>query len=171
MKKRSMWSLKIMMLSVCLSLTLSMLTQTFFSHLGVIFSIFIIAIFIAMSVLFDMIGVAVSSLTEKNMPRVNMCFDSAVDLIYQSRDKINSLCCDVVGDICGILSGAGGVNLVRILSLNKESTFLLVSCLVSSLIAGLTIFAKAIFKNIAIKNHQKIIINLAHFICKDIRKK
>lgn len=112
-----------------------------------------------------MIGVAVTATEKEKLDRYKheKSYKIAIKLC-DSTDKISSFCGDVVGDICGILSGAGGVSLVISLSIKNPTVYFVTTCFISSLIAGLTIFFKAILKTYAIKNGPKIVIKTARIL-------
>ena len=167
--KRYRWAVKMFVVSICLSSIFSLLSQSILSTLGAAIAAVLILVFISISVAFDMIGIAVTScdedyflkLVEKKHPGAQV----ALKLCRHS-EKVCSFCADVVGDICGILSGAGGACVIMSLSKNisSPSIVVLISTLVSSLIAGLTIFFKAIMKGRAIKHANRIILRLARVI-------
>ena len=161
-QNRFRWAFKTFILSICLSIVFSVISQSLFPHLSVIMSIFIIVFFVALSTLFDMIGVAVTSAELQNLKEYekHKAFDTATKLV-QNTEKISSFCGDVVGDICGILSGAGGVSLALSMNITEPNVYFIVTCLISSLIAGLTIFCKAIFKSYAVSNAEKVVIKTA----------
>lgn len=106
-----------------------------------------------------MIGVAVTSADIKELKvfEGQAGHKSAIKLC-QNTEKISSFCGDVVGDICSILSGAGGVSLVLNMHIHNANVYFIITCLVSSLIAGLTIFGKAVMKGYAVDNCQKVVI-------------
>ena len=157
MKLSYRWPFKVLFLSISLSIIFSLLSQSLQPYLSIYFSIFIIAFFIFTSVIFDMIGIAFASLKKADLER----FKDSRGYIVAKRlcdncEKVSSFGGDVVGDICSILSGAGGLSLVLNMHIENSNIFLLASCLISSLIAGLTIFFKALMKNYAITNCTKI---------------
>jgi CBS domain containing-hemolysin-like protein len=86
--------------------------------------------------------------------------------LIKSADKVSSVCNDVIGDVCGILSGAAGASIVAKIIMDAQGDFkvILISSLVASIIAGLTIFGKSIFKKVAIKYCNEITLALAKFI-------
>ena len=68
---------------------------------------------------------------------------------------VANICCDVVGDICGIVSGALGATLVVVIG-DSLMNIVLLSALMSGLVSALTVGGKAIMKGIAIQNADKI---------------
>ncbi|MBP3431750.1 MAG: hypothetical protein J6K39_02730 [Clostridia bacterium] len=152
MKKSFKWAFKTLILSISLSIVFSMVSQSLFPKLSATLSLFVIAFFIVLSVIFDMVNVAVTTINVKQLKNENgkRGYETALKLC-QNREKVSSFCGDVVGDICGILSGAGGVSLVVNMHIPDMNVYFVVTCLISSLIAGLTIFGKAIMKNFAVE--------------------
>lgn len=159
------WALKTFILSICLSIVFSVISQSLFPHLSVVMSIFIIVFFIVLSTIFDMIGVAVTSAELERLKTYENSkgFDTATKLVLNT-EKVSSFCGDVVGDICGILSGAGGVSLVLSMNITEPDVYFIVTCVISSLIAGLTIFSKAIMKGYAVSNAEKVVIKTAKLL-------
>ena len=159
------WSVKIFILSICLSVVFSTISQSLFPTLPNILSVVVILFFIALSTIFDMIGVAIASTNKEKLKKDQFkdCWQTA-NKLCDNTEKVSSFCCDVVGDICGILSGAGGVSLVLNLDIKDANLYLLVTCLVSSLIAGLTIFAKAIMKKKAVQKAEQVLLTTCQFL-------
>lgn len=160
MKSRNLnWALKTFVLSIFLSIFFSVVSQSIFPNLPAFLSLFVIIFFMVISALFDMIGVAVTSLTPEKLERQSgkKGYLTAKKLC-NNREKVSSFCGDVVGDICGILSGAGGVSLVLAMHIQEASLYFLATCLTSSFIAGLTIFGKAILKGYAVDNCEKVVL-------------
>ena len=112
-----------------------------------------------------MIAVAFTTISEVNLLpyKDKKGYNMALSLC-KNADKVASFGGDVVGDICGILSGAGGVSLVLNMHLEGDELNLLVTCLVSSIIAGVTIFCKAIMKSYSIENCEKIAIKTGSYL-------
>ncbi len=82
----------------------------------------------------------------------------------RNSSKLGSIFADVIGDICGIVSGAAGAVLAVIIAVSGDSWAKLVaSILVSAVIGALTVGGKAIFKHFAIKYNKKIVFAFARF--------
>lgn len=171
---RYRWAVRMFILSLCLSSVFSLISQTLMSSLGITMSVITIVIFIAISIGFDMIGIAVTSAKiEFFKERIETIGGRTGLNLVNNSEKVCSFCADVVGDICGILSGAGGACVIMSLANNIEnsSLIILITTLVSSLIAGITIFGKACMKEYAIKNSNKIILNIGKVLEKTIFRK
>ena len=164
-KHSTKWAFKVLLLSVSLSIIFSLLSQSIMPTLPSFLSIFVIIFFIFVSVVFDVIAVAFTTIKKEDLEeyKKQKGYETAKKLCDHS-DKISSFGGDVIGDICGILSGAGGVSLVFNMQIQDENLNLLVTCLISSLIAGLTIFCKAIMKSYAMQNCAKIALKTAVYL-------
>ena len=117
--------------------------------------------------IFDMLGVAVTAAELE--PFVAMSSKKirgakTAIILVKNNAKISSVFCDIIGDICGILSGAVGTSILAYIVVQGSLLQILVASLISAIIAGLTVFLKSIGKKIAIKNSTKIILILAKFL-------
>lgn len=175
---RYKWAFKIFLLAISMSFVFSLLSQTILSSIGVVMAVLTIIFFIFISVVFDMIGVAITCTSEEFfLQRKNEKGAKIALLMKKNSEKVCSFCNDVVGDICGILSGASGACVILSITnhIENASTVVLVSSLVSAVIAGLTIFSKALMKSYAISNANKFILKIGKRIensifCKKSRK-
>lgn len=148
-----------------MSIVFSMISQSLFPKIPPFLSVLIILFFIVISVVFDMIGVAFTSLGQCDLSKYKkeQSYEVLVHLA-ENTDKISSFCGDIVGDICGILSGAGGVSLVLNLNIIETNINFIVTCVISSIIAGITIFGKAIMKGYAVKNCELVSLKTAKIL-------
>lgn len=170
MKKKDYWIIEMIILSFFITAILTFLSDLVLNDLNIIFGILIILIFISIGVLFDLIGIAITTTEPKNFhamaARKIGPAKTAIKLTKVS-PRIASFCNDVVGDICNIISGASGIavaiSLSPILHINKTLMILIIS----SIIAALTIGGKALGKTYAIKNSDKI----TYFVAKVLRKR
>ena len=82
---------------------------------GTVLSFVVLFFFIGLGIVFDMIGVAATSGTEKEFHSMAAHkVRGAREAVWMVRnaEKVSSICNDVVGDICGIISGATGALIV-----------------------------------------------------------
>ena len=122
--------------------------------------VLILLLFIALGIVFDIIGVAVTAANPK--PFNSMAAHrvkgakEALNLI-RNAEKVASFCNDVVGDICGIVSGSTATVIVVLLQNSFGWRSIVVSTVVTALISGLTIGGKAIGKKVAMKKSKDVI--------------
>ena len=115
----------------------------------------VLIIFILIGIIFDMIGVAVLSCEESIFhAKASRKIKGAKECIWliKNANKTSSICNDVIGDICGIVSGTITASLVVILW-NNTLTAIFLTALVSSATVG----GKAIGKKIAITHAENIV--------------
>ena len=114
-----------------------------------------------------MIGVAVTASDESKFHSMSAQKVKGAKMavrLKKNADKVSSFCNDVVGDICGIISGSTGavisIKIVEIFKLNS----LLVTLIIMGIISALTIGGKALVKGIAIKKSNNILFNFAKIL-------
>ena len=154
------WIIKIVIVTFIISFAFSGVSEMLIPNLNIFFGILIVIIFVLIGVIFDMIGVAITSCEEvpfhaKSARKIKGA-KTAVKLI-KNADKMSSFCNDVIGDICGILSGSAGVAISNSLINNFNLNPFFTTLFITAIIASLTIGGKAIGKKIAINNNTKIV--------------
>ncbi len=170
------WPIKIFFLAMALSLLFSIASELLMSRAGIIISIVCVLFFVSVSVVTDMIGVAVAACTPepfKAMASRKVRGAKEALFLVKNADRVASLCADVLGDVCGILSGAGGTTILyHIVTDSSSGAFeIVMASVVSAVIAGLTIFGKAIFKKYSMENCTKVILTLGKFLSLFTRNK
>lgn len=164
MKKKENWILIIFLITFILSVVFSTLSNIItLKANNLVLGILLICV-IVLGILFDMIGTAAISAEESTFHALNSKKIKAGKVglfIVKNGPKISSVCNDVVGDVSGIISGSIGA----VLAISISSTFgfnqTLVSIVLAAIISSFTVGGKAIFKPIAIKNANNIIIRIA----------
>ncbi len=165
-EKPWIWSIKILILAISLSLIFSVVSEIALSKTAIIISIIIILVFIALSILFDVLGLAVASSNVEHfaaMASRKVKGSRQAMALNKNADKVASIC-DVICDVCGVLSGAGGASILTRITMNGELMDIVISSLVSAIIAGLTIFGKSKFKKYSLVHSNKITLKFAKFI-------
>ena len=159
MKKQFGCLITVLVMSFVLSIGMSFLSEGLIPKINVLLGILIILIFIFISVIFDMIGVAITAQDEtpfNSMASKKIKGSSHSVKLIKNSDKLASICCDVVGDVCGVVSGSAGMMVAASLVNHVKINPSLLVLLVTSIIASLTITSKAFGKTIAIKNSKSI---------------
>lgn len=163
------------MIAICMSLFFGFISQTLLTKMGAIMAIVGICIFIFFSVIFDMLGIAVASCDQEVLEKWQSDGKKGASIglsLCKNSEKMCSFCADVVGDICSTLCGAGGACIVASLTntIYNDNMVMLTAISVSAIIAGVTIFFKALMKEQALKNSNKIILKLGAFLERTIYK-
>lgn len=117
------WIIQIIGMAFLISFVFSFLSETTIPKVNVFLGIIILILFILIGILFDIIGVAVTSSDEAPFHSMNSRKVKGADIavmLKQNADKVSSFCNDVVGDICGIVSGTAS----SIIALSLADTFI-----------------------------------------------
>ena len=158
------WPLIILICALCLSFSFSVISQYALSDAGVAISIVVIIVFIIIAIITDMIGVAVTVASlEPFRAMASKKVRGAKESIrlIKNAEKVASISADVIGDICSILSGAAGTTLTVMFVRGAQSTAeIMIASAVSAVIAALTIFGKAMGKQIAMNKSEAIVLIL-----------
>lgn len=165
------WILKITLLAFILSIGFSFLCEMALPKVDLLIEILLIFLFILLGVLFDMVGVSVTSADiepfNSMSSRKVRGAKTAVRLI-QKADKVSSFCNDVIGDICGIVSGSAGAIVAVSLSNHFSVSPLITTLITTACIASLTIGGKALGKGYAVNKNNIILYKFAKFISRFI---
>ncbi|MBQ3020913.1 MAG: hypothetical protein IJD92_01655 [Bacilli bacterium] len=158
--KKDNWIYKVFLMTFFLSLAFSFISNAITTNANLIVMIVITILVIVIGIIFDMIGTAALTSNEatfhaKSSRKIKGAKES-LSLIKNSV-KVASICNDVIGDICGILSGSMGAMVAISLSKLLGGNITLSSIIVSSIISSLTVGGKAIFKKVAIKKCDSIV--------------
>ena len=161
------WIITIVILSFVISFSLSFVSQMTIPNLSLWLGIIVTLLFIMLGILFDIIGVAVTTADEAVFHSMNSRKVKGANVAVKfkkSSDKVSSFCCDVIGDICGIISGAAGTTITVILSETFNTNLLITGLVVAAIAASITIGGKAIGKSFAINKSNIIMYEFAKFI-------
>ncbi len=158
---RTKWIVTVFLLTIVISAIISF-CSTELMAVSTMAAAFVILLFIVfIGIVFDIVGVAVTSADEKPFhsmaARKVIGAHEAIGLLRKA-DKVSSICCDVIGDICGVVSGSASAAIVaQILSNFDFSMPRIITLGMSALVAGLTVGGKAIGKGFAIGSSTMIV--------------
>jgi len=161
------WIITVTIMAFVISILFSFISEIILSDANIIISSVLVLVFILIGILFDIIGVSVTSSDEKPFHSMSTRkvrgADIAVSFI-KSAEQVSSFCCDVVGDVCGIMSGTAGVVLAASLSSKFNIDLIIMSLIITGVIAALTIGGKAVGKGFAINKGNFILYEFAKII-------
>lgn len=158
------WTLKVFFLTFILAIIFSLIANYLGKFNNIVLSICIITIII-IGIVFDLVGTAVLSCDTKVLhSRASQKLKGAKTAIYLAKNAstVSSFCNDVVGDVCGIVSGS----LVTVLVVNLFTTgnISLLNVILSSILSSLTVGGKALGKTIGVKKSNDIIYNVGKIL-------
>lgn len=171
-KKHSMsGAIKILLITLAISFCFGVLSELLMSVtqsvIGTIVSIILLIVFIFIAVICDMIGVATAGADIEHfraMASKKVKGSKEAIKLIKNADKTSSFFCDIVGDACGIMCGSIGAGLVINIAVQGDIWQVVVASLVSAIIAGLTVFGKAVGKTAAINKANNIVLKVGVFI-------
>lgn len=168
------WIIKAFLLTFFISLLISGLSNMVANNCNFLVLVIITLIIIALGIIFDIIGTAVLTANEATFhaKASNKIKGSKEGIkLIKSASNIANFCNDIIGDICGIVSGSMGAMIAIYIAdkLTLDST--IVALIVASVISSIMVGGKAIGKNVAVKNSDKIIFFVAGILSKFTRNK
>lgn len=162
------WVITIFLVTILISGVISFLSDIIMENSSMGIAFLILFIIILVGILFDVIGMAVATADEK--PFHSMAArkvpgaHEAISLL-RNAERVSSICNDVIGDICGVVSGSASATIaVQILRHFQFSWPQLISLLMSALAAGLTVGGKAIGKTFAVNSCTAIVHTVGKLI-------
>ena len=154
------WVVTIFFVTIFVSGIISLLSDLIMSVSGIVVAFIILMVIIMVGIIFDIIGVAVTSADEKpfhSMAARKVAGAQDAIKLLRNAERVSSICNDVVGDICGIVSGATGAVIVVRLQSGLGLNAILASVGVTALISGLTIGGKALGKPFAMNRSTRVV--------------
>lgn len=166
-KKKNIWILKITIIAFIISFIFSFISESAMPKVNIVIGVLLVILFILLGIIFDIIGVAVTSANEEplhSMSSKRIKGAKKAVKFKKNAEKVSSFCNDVIGDICGIISGSAGVTISFAIAEKIDISEFWVGLFITALIAALTIGGKALGKGIALKNNSKIVYQVAKII-------
>jgi CBS domain containing-hemolysin-like protein len=167
MKKEINWIYKVFLLSFIFSVIFSGISTALVENLNTIALTIILIVVIGVGILFDMIGVAMLTSTEASLhARATKKIRGAKEAIglLKNATKVSSICNDVIGDICGIVSGTLGAVLTLTIVDEFRLPNTITTMIITAIIGAATVGGKAIFKTVATNNADKIVFTVGKIL-------
>ena len=167
------WILTVTILSFFISVILTAASSDVLKEAGIFTAFLVILVIILINIIFDTIGTAVTAAEEAPfhaMASKKLYGAKQAIRLIRNADKVSNVCNDVVGDICGIISGAAGAYIIFRL-IGSSGNVTAVELIVTGMITALTVGGKALGKIIALQNSNYIIYkvgSIIHFLQNDV---
>ena len=162
------WALTIFLVTIVVSATISFASGEVMARSSMAVAFLILLIIVAVGILFDIVGVAVTSADEKpfhSMASRRVPGAKEAIRLLRNAGRVSSICNDVIGDISGVVSGAASATIAaRALTYIDFSWPQAVSLGMSALVAGLTVGGKAVGKTVAIRSCTEIVFLVGKII-------
>lgn len=173
--KRSLrFSLTIAVITFVLAAIFSVISSSLLNGMPWMIGLIIVFIIVLTGVTFDMLGIAATAGQEApfhSMASEKVSGAKEAVIIVRNADRFATFCNDVIGDIAGIISGTASAVVVLQLAIafgngDGSTLQLVLSVIMTSIIAALTVGGKAIGKYLAINYSTNIIFFAARIIAK-----
>lgn len=162
------WVITIFFVTILVSGTISFTSDLLMANSTMLMAFLILLAIVLIGIIFDVIGVAVTSADEK--PFHSMAARKVIGAqesirLLRNAERVSSICNDVVGDICGVVSGSASATIAaQVLNTFDFSAKSMVPLLMSALVAGLTVGGKAIGKTFAMNSCTTIVHSVGKIV-------
>ncbi len=168
------WVIKAFLFTFLICLLISGISNVIANNANIIILFIITIIIIFIGIIFDIIGTAVLTADEATFhaKASNKIKGSKESIkLIKNASNIANFCNDIIGDICGIVSGSMGAMIAITLANNFNFNPTITALIVASIISSLMVGGKAIGKNIAVKKSDVIIFQVGKLLNKKPKKK
>jgi len=161
------WVVTVFLSTVVISGIISLVSDEVMDSSSLPVAFLILLAIVMVGIVFDIIGMAVATADEKpfhSMAARKVPGSQEAIRLLRNAERVSSICNDVVGDICGIVSGSTAAVIVVQLQRDFSTTSVLISIGVTALISGITIGGKALGKSVAINDCTKVVYRVARIM-------
>jgi len=157
------WVITVFFLTILISGVFSFLSDRLLSSAALVGALAVLLVIVLIGIAFDMLGLAVTAVDQvaiHGMASRRMKGAPEAANLIRNASRVSSVCCDVIGDICGIVSGSASVVIAAKLlagSAGGSSRETLIPLGMSALVAALTVSGKAMGKIVAMNNATQIV--------------
>lgn len=166
--KQIKWVVTIFLVTIVISGTISFVSDEVMASSSLPVAFLILLVIILVGILFDIVGMAVASADEKpfhSMAAKKVPGAQEAIRLLRNAERVSSICNDVVGDICGVVSGSASATIAaQVIRSFDFSWPQVATLLMSALAAGLTVGGKAVGKSIAIDSCTEIVHTVGRVI-------
>ena len=167
-KGNQKWVIAIFCLTFLISVLIGFASSVATGKMDIEFAVLVLVFIIAVGILFDMIGVAVTTAEETPFHALASkkvkSAETAVWLI-RNAEKVSNFCNDVIGDVAGVVSGTTAAVIVAHLFKEGSDAEFYMGIVVTAVFASVTVGGKAIGKGISMRNSNQIVHLASKVIC------
>ena len=159
MKANRKWIITTFIMTFLLAMLFGGVSNVVIEKMNIILAIIVLVLVIAIGIVFDMIGMAIATCEEAPFhAKAAKKHSGAKEVIklLKGKDKATNVCNDLIGDICGIISGSACALVSVKLSVLFNIDVVIVSLVLSAIVAMITVGGKAIGKGISMSSAENI---------------
>ncbi len=171
------WVITAFLSSLVISIILSLLSSEVLSIVPIIAAVLILFAFVFIGIIFDIIGLAVATANEKpfnSMAAQKIKAGKTGLALIRKADQVSSFCNDVIGDICGVVSGSAAATVAIRLAMIMGVGSLWVNLILCGFVSAITVGGKAVGKAIGMNYSVEIVTVVAKVVAiftRDTKKK
>ena len=161
------WIIKVIIIAFIVSFGMSYISKKSIPNLNLTLGIIVTLVFVLLGIIFDIVGVSVTTAEESvfhSMASRKVKAAKVAVNFKKNASKVSNFCCDVIGDICGVISGAAGMTIASLICMKYNFNFLLVNLITAAVLSSLTIGGKALGKSFAINKSNIILYEFAKIV-------
>ena len=155
------WVGTVFLVTLAVSGMISLISDEVMASSGLLAAFAILLGIVFLGIIFDIIGMAVATASEKpfhSMAARKVPGAQEAIRLLRNAERVSSICNDVVGDTCGVVSGSASATIAALILTHVDTLWpRAVSLGMSALVAGLTVGGKAIGKTIAVNSCTQIV--------------
>ena len=155
------WVITIFFATIAISASISLVSDFVMGNSSMFVATIVLLLIVFIGIIFDIVGMAVATADEKPfhaMAARKVKGAKECIMLLRNAERVSSICNDVVGDICGVVSGSASATIAAQILRNFDFTWpQIISLAMSSLAAGLTVGGKAIGKTFAVNSATTIV--------------
>lgn len=160
MKSNFKWVLITIVLTFFLALIFGGISNILVERMNIYIAIVVLLVIVILGILFDMIGISIATCEEApfHARAAKKLWGAKESLkILKEKEKNTNICNDLLGDICGIISGSIGALIAYKIAVVSNLNIVTISLFLGAIIASITVGGKAMGKSIGINNREKIL--------------
>ena len=163
------WIIKAFIFTFFITILISGASNAIAENSNIAILIIITFLILFLGIIFDIVGTAVLTAKESSFhaKAANKIKGAKEGIkLIKNASTISSFCNDVIGDICGIVSGSMGTMIALYITSQLDFNKTISALIISSIISSLTVGGKAIGKTFAVKKSDEIIFIVGKIISK-----
>ena len=162
------WVITIFLVTIVISSVITLVSDEIMSRSGMFTAFVILLVIILIGILFDIIGVAVTSADETpfhSMAARKVPGAQESIRLLRNASKVGSICNDVIGDVCGVVSGSASATIAALIISRVDMGWpRIITLAMSALVAGATVGGKALGKGFAMSSATVIVHTVGRLI-------
>ena len=164
-KRHRRWVIIIMISTFFLTMLISYISDVLLSNTPIFVAFIILFIVVLIGVIGDAIGIAITAVTLEpfNAMASKKIKGAKISVeLVKNATRVSNFCGDVIGDICGIVSGTMTITIImQLAAFYPLMNVAFMTLILSSVVACITVGGTALGKDLAIKNGTAIIHGIA----------